>query len=217
MLITEIYRKYQILPNLQLHHFRVTAVAKLIAQNSTIELDIDSIIRACLLHDMGNIVKFNLGLFPENLQPQGLLYWQAVKDDLIARYGKDEHLVALSIAKEVGVSSRVLQLIQAVNFASSEIIAEGDDLAQKICLYSDQRVSPYGVLPLVDRIRQGRERFRRNKPELAKNEKAGAYENLVNQLLIIERQIFDDNRIKPSGITDQTIVNLIPELMLVEF
>ena len=58
MNIINIYQKYHIPKNLQLHMLRVSACAKLITNNwKNKEINKESIIRVCLLHDMGNIVK----------------------------------------------------------------------------------------------------------------------------------------------------------------
>src|SRR3989344_7719535 len=98
-----------IMPSLQLHMFRVTSVAQIICESLgenvilvseahpesgswTSQDDAkNNILSACLLHDMGNILKFNLDLFPEFLQPEGKEYWQKVKDSFEKKYGKDEH------------------------------------------------------------------------------------------------------------------------------
>src|SRR5436305_1624080 len=110
-LITEIYEKYKIMPNLQLHQLRVAAVAKKISDNLVTQVDKAAVVEACLLHDMGNIIKFNLSKspqFPSFLEPEGLKYWQAVKDDYLQKYQtEDEHQATLAIAKEIGASAKV--------------------------------------------------------------------------------------------------------------
>ena len=81
MKISEIYRKYRIPPQLQLHQLRVASIAKYICDNLKVPVDIEEVVSADLLHDMGNIIKFDLSLFPEYLEPEGLEYWQGVKND----------------------------------------------------------------------------------------------------------------------------------------
>ena len=81
--IQQIYSDYKIMPNLQLHQLRVASVAKIIAENFKEKLDKESIVIACLFHDMGNIIKFNFSYFTEFLKPEGLEYWQAVKNEYI--------------------------------------------------------------------------------------------------------------------------------------
>jgi len=62
------------MPSLQLHMFRVAGVASVICENFKQPelINQDDIVSACLLHDMGNIIKFNLSLFPQFLEPEGL-------------------------------------------------------------------------------------------------------------------------------------------------
>ncbi len=58
MNIIEIYNKYYLPENLQMHMLRVAACSNLIIDNwNGLEIDKESIIRVCLLHDMGNMVK----------------------------------------------------------------------------------------------------------------------------------------------------------------
>ena len=79
------------MPNLQEHMLRVAAVASLVCDNFNEPLPKDDIITACLLHDMGNIIKSDLQYFPEFIKPEGLDYWQKVKDEYIEKYSRDEH------------------------------------------------------------------------------------------------------------------------------
>jgi len=60
MKISEIYEKYQIMPQLQLHMFRVAGVASLITENLEKKIDTNSVIFTALLHDLGNMAKIKL-------------------------------------------------------------------------------------------------------------------------------------------------------------
>ncbi len=105
--VRDLYRDYKIMPSLAAHQFRVAGVAWAI-MDATDESALPSplrrneVISACLLHDMGNILKFDLSYFPEFLEPEGLSYWKVVKADFRAKYGMDEHAATLQIAKEIG-------------------------------------------------------------------------------------------------------------------
>lgn len=58
MNIIQIYKKYHLPENLQMHMLRVAACSNLIIDNWTEkEIETESIIRVSLLHDMGNMVK----------------------------------------------------------------------------------------------------------------------------------------------------------------
>ena len=58
MNIIDIYNKYHLPENLQMHMLRVAACSNLIIDNWNGQtIDKESIIRVSLLHDMGNMVK----------------------------------------------------------------------------------------------------------------------------------------------------------------
>ena len=96
----EIYAAYTIMPALQLHQLRVAAVGKMIADHFSGTLHSNDVILACLFHDTGNIIKFDLDndVLSQLREPEGKEYWQRVKDEWIAKYGNDEHVASLAIA-----------------------------------------------------------------------------------------------------------------------
>ena len=60
MNILQIYNKYHLPENLQMHMLRVAACSNLIMDNwNGSDIDKQAIIRVCLLHDMGNMVKIS--------------------------------------------------------------------------------------------------------------------------------------------------------------
>lgn len=218
MKITEIYQQYKIMPQQAEHQFMVAAVAKLICQyfnsprppllkrggeDST--GDRKNIIAACLLHDMGNIVKFNfdpdtLANLPEKLYKNvSIPYWEGVKREFLQRYGNGSHNVTRQIVAELNVSARVKELVDCVGFSQAADNLAGKDLSKKICAYSDMRVAPWGVSSLEERMADLRVRYK-NHPE-------GATEREIfeNSLREIERQIFTQCGIKPSQITQAAV------------
>jgi HD superfamily phosphodiesterase len=211
MKISDIYKKYDIIPSLQLHHYRVTAVAHMICDNWIRENkpDFKDIITACLLHDIGNIIKFNLDAFPKLLQPKGKKYWQKVKNQFIKKYGKNEHEATHLIAKEIGISTRAMELIHSVGFSKSVENYKTKDYSKKICAYSDQRVAPFGIITLKERMLEGRKRFRLNKGPICGKDPFNLY---ASKLAKIEQQIFRNTSIKPSDITDKSSQKIIKTL-----
>src|SRR3989344_4139901 len=156
--LRQIYTEYKIMPSLQLHQLRVASVAKLICGSFTKPVNEKEVVLACLFHDMGNILKFDLTVFPEFVEPEGLKYWQKVQEEYRAKYGSDQHEASLKIARGLGLSDAVLLCIDSVAFSKAErTFAEGS-WEQKICEYADTRVSPSGVLSLRDRLEEGRKR-----------------------------------------------------------
>lgn len=212
MTIAEIYAKYRIMPNLQQHMFRVAGVAELIADqllHPTVELDqpftpqdCKDVVTAALLHDMGNIVKFKLDYFPEFLQPEGLTYWQVVQQEFWDVYGKNAHQATLSILKELEVSERVTELVNAVSFNKAKRNLDSDDFACKVCAYADMRVAPHGVVSLEERLADGRKRYQ---PEDKKDTFSYVMAAYLRKL---EKQLFAVVSLVPTEIDDIKVSKL---------
>jgi hypothetical protein len=217
--ILEIYKKYQIMPQLAEHQFRVAAVAIVVLDNLSplpnpplqgegrIEVDRENIIKACLLHDMGNIIKYDIKvsgeLYPEKFSQEDLKYWQKVKEEYIKKYGPDEHRASLEIAKAAGANERVLGLINAIGFQYGKNNAQSEDFGRKICAYSDMRVGPYGVITLEERFLDLRKRYDNKHRLMGGNEDLRL--DFENGLREIEKQIFARCNIKPEDITEDSI------------
>ncbi len=200
MKISEIYEKYQIMPQLQLHMFRVAGVASLITENLEKKIDTNSVIFTALLHDLGNMAKIKLNAFPDFVQPQGFDYWQKILTEFKGKYGDNDYAATYKILKELGVSRKIYNLVQSLEFAKAFATAQGNDLELKICLYSDGRVSPSGVVPLTDRLNEVKERFMRNKGISEET-----FDQISQSLFAIEKQIFARCKIKPEDITEEKV------------
>jgi putative nucleotidyltransferase with HDIG domain len=204
--ITDIYRHYSIMPNLQVHQLRVASVAKQICESLTIAKDTELIISACLLHDMGNIIKFKLEYFPEFLEPEGLEHWKNIQEDYFKRYGTDENHATVEIAKELGLSEEQVSFI-------ADLVAHIDkndprsmdlDIASSICKYADMRVSPKKVMSLRERLEEWQKRDNRVTQEYM--------EMTYTIFREVEKKIFAHATIQPEDITDESIQNTIEEL-----
>src|SRR3989338_1473694 len=182
--ITDIYRDHKIMPNLQTHQLRVAMVAQMICDNMNIPVNKDNVISACLLHDMGNIIKFNLGYFPHFTELEGSKYWQKVQDEYITKYGEDEHKATLMIIKELGLSEDISKLVDCIAFFTADENAKGQDFNKKICAYADMPVNP------------------------------GVDEQFIfeSSLREIEKQIFAHSKIKPEDVNDESVSLKIEDL-----
>lgn len=154
---------------------------------------------ACLLHDIGNIVKFDFAVFPETTAEKGLEYWQKIKAETIKKYGKDSHTATHNMLKELGVLERVLELVNSIGFSQAKENMESQDFAKKICAYADMRVLPRGVGSLEERMADLRVRYK-NHPEGAKNR-----EVFEESLREIEKQIFLYCKLKTEEITEEKV------------
>jgi len=210
MNILKIYKKYKLPPQLQLHQLRVAAVAKQIIDNFTEKLsDKDEIITTCLLHDMGNIIKFNLDLYPQHLEPEGYDYWEGVQNDYIKKYGKDESKATLQIIHEIGVKNRVIDILSSIGFINNENNAAGKDYSIKICAYSDLRVKPEGISSLLDRINDGKKRYEINHKKKSEQE---VFDRNTKAAIEIEKQIFKRCSIDREEINEKAIEPIIDKL-----
>ena len=197
--ITDIYKEYKIMPNLQEHMFRVAGVASLICDNFNESFNKKDIIIACLLHDIGNIIKFDLNYFPELNKPEGLEYWQNVQNEYIKNYGKNEYVANTKIAHKIGVSEWVLELINSISFLGAPSNVLDRDFAKKIVSYSDERVNPFGVVSLEQRfVDLGKRYVNHSSHTFERN----TYENALRE---IEKQIFSKCKIKPEDINDDSV------------
>src|SRR3989344_1372985 len=203
MKILDIYEKYKIMPQLQEHQLRVAGVADLICENFQGEVERDNIIKACLLHDIGNIIKFDLINAHKLLNIDiDIDHWQAVKGEYIKKYGHDEHVASIQIAQELGVASRVLELIDSVSFDVAPDNAQSEDFGKKICDYADMRVAPSGVASLEERFADLRARYAHKHMEWGSEQKRITYEKSLRE---IERQIFAKCKITPEDITEEVV------------
>jgi isoleucyl-tRNA synthetase len=206
MSIEMLYKKYKIMPSLQDHMLRVAAVASMICDNFTESINKEEIITACLLHDMGNIIKSDFKVFPDFFQPEGFEYWEKVKQEYIEKYGTEEHVVHNKIAHEVGVKERIIELMDAINFLHASSLAQENDFGRKIIQYCDDRVMPLGVVSLEERLADLRKRYGYKG---GKESDRDAFDNALRQ---IEKQIFTKCKIKPEDINDRTVAPIIAEL-----
>lgn len=203
--------------NLQLHQLRVAAVAKQLCDEFAKvgkPVDTNSVVTACLLHDMGNIIKFDLPFFPEFLEPEGLEYWQGVKTSFIEKYGNNEHIATEIIARELGVGGIVLSMLELTGFSKVLSVLQDESIEKKICNYADMRVGPFGILSVAERATDGEARHSR-KTSVTKNNETD-FAKVVEGLFELEKQIFQDLNILPTDINDDSIKPIIEELKTYE-
>lgn len=204
------------MPSLQLHQLRVAAVAKMVCENSTNDLDTQSVILACLFHDMGNIIKFDLAYFSDFTEPEGLAHWELVKKDYIQKYGPDHHEANVAIAREIGLPESAVRIIGGIGFSKLEKVLADPSFEQKISQYGDLRVGPHGVLAMEKRLEEGRERYGSRKIGFIPTAGVAAPENHFQKLLHsaheLEKQILDGATIAPEDITEAAIAPSIEEL-----
>ena len=205
--IQEVYRTYYVPRNLQLHMLRVASVAMQILHYWVGPgINERRILRVLLLHDIGNIVKMELTEEDAKSLGVDLAVLVHKKKEFINRYGTDDHVVSLEIARQLGLTETELDLMAAKVFINNENIMASTNYEVKISAYADQRVAPNGVLPLMERLLEAKRRYK-NKPGTSMN-------NPRTDLLIqcaeeIERQVQKYCVLPLNEITSESIHHLM--------
>ena len=204
MNIIEIYKKYHLPENLQMHMLRVAACSNLIIDNWTgVEIDNKAIIRVCLLHDMGNIVKI-----PEDfLKDQEFL---KIRKKYFDKYGTNDHEINLEIGKQEGLTEQELTILDGKRSRKNEETLKSNSYERKICAYCDQRVAPDGVVSIKERLEDAKVRYKNKPLSVWSNEEKANH--LIECSLGIEKQIMQYCKLKPEDINDFSIKEYIEHL-----
>ncbi len=209
--ILEIFERFRIPQNLRDHMFRAAAVGELICDNwNGPELDKDAIVAVLLLHDLGNLVKMKfdtpLALKIMGKEAERVEYWKKVKQEVVEKYGKDDHRVTMKMVAELGVSERLVFLLNEKEWLQNSITAASDDFDLKICSYADQRIGPFGILSLRVRFEDVAERYK-DMPKHYSQEPS--YAKIVAYGLELEKQIFEHCSITLEQVTDDAVQRYI--------
>ena len=205
--IHQIYDRFKILPNLRLHMIRTAAVAELICDNwKGPKINKADVVAVCLIHDIGNIGKID---FDNDLNPDlmgdeitRLGYWRKVREEIISKYGMDDHKATMRMCGELGINKRVKFLLDNKMFIRNDFTFESDDWELKICAYADQRVGPFGVISLKARFEDAKERYSNKQEHSLVHPKV---ESFVDCAFKIEKQILSNLSIIAGDMDDESV------------
>lgn len=204
MNIIEIYKKYHLPENLQMHMLRVASCSNLIIDNwSGTEINKESIIRVCLLHDMGNMVKI-----PEDFSKDE--EFLKIRKKYFDKYGTNDHEINLEIGKLEGLTEKEIIILDGKRSRKNEETLKSNSYERKICAYCDQRVAPDGVVGIKERLEDAKIRYKNKSLSVWSNEEKANY--LIECSLGIEKQIMKYCKIKPEDINDKSIEKYIEKL-----
>jgi hypothetical protein len=212
MKVKAIYKKLGIIPNLAEHMVTVARVALLIKNHwQGPKLDWEMVKKTALLHDLGNIVRFDLDKYSHflGLEAVRIDYWKGVQMKTIAKYGKDDHQATKKMLDELGTDQKIIKVILNKSFGGSVQLARNNDWPAKILHYADARVMPHGVVTLEERIQDTRERMPKyaNRPD---------FEDLVAATREIEKQIQEKLDIAVSAINQDSVKKIKENLLETE-
>lgn len=204
MNIIDIYNKYYLPENLQMHMLRVAACSNIILDNwNGYELDKSAILRVSLLHDMGNILKI-----PEDFVDDE--NFKRTRSKYFEKYGTNEHELNLEIGKIEGLSEKELEILDGKRSRKNEQTYKSDSYEIKICAYCDQRVAPDGVVSIKERLEDAKVRYKDRPLSVWSNEEKANH--LIECSLGIEKQIMQFCDIMPEDINDESIAKYIEKL-----
>lgn len=212
MKISDIYQKFKLPPNLQEHMLRVAAIVEYLEKYWTSEVPVNwnLVLKAALLHDLGNIIKFDLDNHPEFLgaEQENLEYWKSVQAEMVRKYGDNDERATQAMLAELGVDGGLAEIIFNKRFDNSVEVERSNDWVLKILYYADLRTLPFGIGSIEDRIGDARARMPQytNRPD---------FEELVIACLSISRQIEEKLSIPASQINDKN-VRINEELLKLE-
>lgn len=204
MNIIDIYNKYYLPENLQMHMLRVAACSNLILDNwNGITINKEAIIRASLLHDMGNMAKIS----DDEIEDEK---FRKIRKDYIDKYERNSHKINLIIAKEEGLNDYEIEIIDKKSSKRGEETLNSERYDVKMLLYSDQRVAPYGVTSLKERLEEVKKRYKNISSSVWSNEEKANH--LIKCSLEIEKQIMKYCDRLPEDINDKNIAIYIEKL-----
>lgn len=153
MKIAEIYKIYCVPKNLQRHMLLVASLGKYILKSSK-QIDDKPVVKSLLLHDIANLIKFDLdkGVHLFDKKEQDATFWKKIQVDMIEKYGKDEHIATLQIANDVGVADDTVHLIKAINSDNILKILKTNDFKVKVSVYCDFRANQDQYVTLRERF-----------------------------------------------------------------
>lgn len=207
MNIIDVYTTYPINKGLQEHQIRVATVAKVICDNATTTVETQHIVDACLLHDMGNLIKSKFHpSWKELYEPEGFEHWKQVRAKMVQQYGDNEDVAAQQIVREIGLHPSSMVYFNAVGVENYGRVCGSGNMGEKIAQYADMRVGPFGIITLSQRFDDIRERYAEQDGIEDINRRQGIMQE-------VEVEIFANTSIAPDDISDQTTTEIQAQLL----
>ncbi len=210
MKINAIYSRYHIPSHLQEHMLLVSAVGLWIIDHLDRDISIDPhlVTVTNLLHDMGNLIKFDFR--PGHvigLSAQEVDYWRTKQEEMIRKYGNHEHKACIKIAQEIGVDERVLFYLGKDNPDKLMYALEHDDWNAKVISTSDEYIGSEHVSNIDARYEDIARRYQGRDHPLADP----VYrKNRVSYAKQIEQQLQERCDVSLNKITREVLLPYLP-------
>jgi 5'-deoxynucleotidase YfbR-like HD superfamily hydrolase len=208
MTIKDIYNKFQIPKNLELHMLRVGALANIITDNwNGGKIDKDSIIRAALIHDIAKPL-----IFDPNKQAQFGMSKNEI-ENLIklqkyikSNFGQDEHIALIEIAKYLECDSKIVDILDNSDWSNLSRLLDEKSLESLIQIYCDMRIGPKGILTIDDRLN-----------ELEQRQPAQDFKSFRKNGELLENLIKQNVKTELNSISNKILDSINNESILIEF
>lgn len=211
MIVTQIYKKFDIPINLQQHMLRVAAVSQIICDSSPpIDINRDVIVKTCLLHDMGNIIKMDFAYqhFFIKSDQKKIDQYKQIQTSFTSKYGSDADKATWEIIKKITQNSNILNLFANSHGEHTPEFINGDYWDRKILYYSDMRVGPFGVTAVNQRFGDLKKRYPRERKNLKRYQQ---------QCLEIEQQLQAIVKIDLNKIDNRLTTSIMEALEKTDF
>lgn len=201
MLTQQIFDHFQIPTGLQQHMYTVATIGKHICDHWIgEELKTHETTAALLLHDLGNLIKFDLSpgatIYDPSLNSEE---WRYTQRKMVETYGPDAHQATVKMAQEITTNQTIINLIDSMD-ATDLAETLNKTWEEKICEYADLRVTPFGITSLEARLDDIHQRYKAHQQKWADEE-------LLKQNKIIGKKI--EQQLQNN--TDQDILTIPAE------
>lgn len=154
MTVEQVYSHFHTPKNLQHHMIRVAALTQLVIDHWMGQpIDRQSVLATALFHDLAKPITFDMNNQKQFVKSEAeLRQLQIDHDDLIQRFGTNEHEALVKMFKEIGLSEKAQKLVNNLEWSYSDRLIEENDFESLIPIYCDMRISPKGIVAIADRI-----------------------------------------------------------------
>ena len=218
MIISSIYKKYPIPNILQMHMLRAASVGALICDNWNFEenIDKDSVVQALLIHDTGNIIKFNLdaSTMLTDQEKKNLNFWKTQQKIYKQKYNNDDHKATQQIAREIKAMENVSYILENSGRSKLQEVINSKDYNLAIVTYADLRCAPYNIVSVDERFDDVIKRYKDSNHPLSD---LGEIEKRRTLGLNLEMLLQDFIKIGLNAISDELINPYLDKLSDYDF
>ena len=201
MKLQEIYSKYLIPENLQLHMMRVAGLAEILLKSwQGKQVSAEHIVRACLLHDIAKPINFDLAKQAKwGMTPKDIAALKTLQEQIRSKYGNDEHTVLVALCRASGIREQTVRIVNNTEWSLTSELLKRNDWESLIAIYADRRVGPEGLLSLEERFNDLQKR--------GVIEDANTVRDFGKKL---EQELSIFLKINPNSVTNEEIEKLFP-------